>query len=257
VDEIEPDVIVNAAAYTAVDQAEDNPDLAYQVNAGAVESLATAAAKSGAWLLHYSTDYVFDGAGISAYRETDATNPLSIYGASKLAGENAIRASGARHLILRTSWVYGTRRSNFLRAILDRAQKHRGLRVVADQVGAPTGAELIADVTAHIIARMLRDPEETAEAQGLYHLAASGFATRFECAQQILREARACGVLLQSGLEDLAPIATQELNAKAKRPLNSRLATEKLANTFGICLPSWQEGVNRAVRELVGRGLEC
>jgi dTDP-4-dehydrorhamnose reductase len=250
---IEPDVIVNAAAYTAVDRAEEEIETAYTVNARAVEMLAREAARRGIWFVHYSTDYVFDGHKPQPYVEDDVTNPVSVYGASKLAGEKAIHESGARHLVFRTSWIYAAHGNNFIKTVLRLARAQDALRVVADQTGAPTGAELIADATAIILGRLLRDPGPDNTLSGIYHLTAAGHTSWHGLAQAVLTEAVNCGAQLRACAENVVAIGTADYPTKARRPANSRLATDKLRRTFGIHLPDWREGVARVVRELVAR----
>jgi len=238
-----PDLIVNAGAHTAVDRAESESALAHTINAEAVAALAAEAAKSGAWLLHYSTDYVFDGSGTRAWREDDPTGPLSVYGRSKLAGEAAIRASGCRHLIFRTSWVYAARGGNFAKTMLRLAAERERLTVIADQVGAPTGAELIADVSAHAIRAALAAPTLA----GTYHLAAGGETSWHGYASFVIEEARRLGLALK--VAEIAPIPTTEYPTPARRPLNSRLDTTRLRTAFGLVLPDWRLGVARMLRE--------
>ncbi len=240
-----PDVIVNAAAYTAVDRAESDAALAHAINAEAVGMLAQEAEALGAWLLHYSTDYVFDGSGSRAWREDDTTAPLSVYGRSKLAGEKAIRASGCQHLIFRTSWVYAARGGNFARTMLRLAAERERLVVIDDQQGAPTGAELIADLSAHALRAAVGDPALA----GTYHLAAAGETSWHGYAGFVVAEARALGVALR--VEEIAPIATSEYPTPAIRPLNSRLDCERLRSSFGLALPDWRVGVARMLREIL------
>ncbi len=240
-----PDVIVNAAAYTAVDRAESDAALAHAINAEAVGMLAQEAEALGAWLLHYSTDYVFDGSGSRAWREDDTTAPLSVYGRSKLAGEKAIRASGCQHLIFRTSWVYAARGGNFARTMLRLAAERERLVVIDDQQGAPTGAELIADLSAHALRAAVGDPALA----GTYHLAAAGETSWHGYARFVVAEARALGVALR--VEEIAPIATSEYPTPAIRPLNSRLDCERLRSSFGLALPDWRVGVARMLREIL------
>lgn len=249
-----PDVIVNAGAYTAVDQAEEDAARAYAVNAKAVEVLAGEAARRGIPLVHYSTDYVFDGLKAEPYGEDDAPNPLSVYGASKLAGERSLRASGAPHLILRTSWVYAARGRNFVRTMLRLARERDELRVVADQVGAPTGAELIADVTALILGRLRNEIRAWDEAGGTYHLTATGYTSWHGLAQAVLTEALKLGARLRAKPDRVTAIATADYPTRARRPANSRLATDRLRHTFGLFLPDWREGVTRTVREILAQG---
>jgi len=242
-----PNVIVNAAAYTAVDKAESESEQAQRINAEAVAVLAQEAHKLGAWLVHYSTDYVFDGSGATAWQETAAVGPLSVYGASKLAGEQVIQASGCKHLIFRTSWAYAARGNNFAKTILRLAQERDSLNVIADQFGAPTGAELLADVTAHA----LRSVQQQPELAGLYHLAAAGETNWYSYARFVLERAEAAGIVLKVAPSQLRSIASSAYQTAAKRPLNSRLNTEKLQNTFALQLPDWQTGVARMLTEIL------
>lgn len=244
-----PDIIVNAAGYTAVDRAESEPALANVVNATAPAVLAEEAAARSAWLLHYSTDYVFDGSGSAPWREDAPTNPLSVYGRSKLDGEEAIRASGCRHLILRTSWVYAARGGNFARTMLKLAQEREQLRVIADQFGAPTGAELLADVSAHL----LRAAPHLTGTTGTYHLAASGRTSWHGYATHVLAFARAAGVPLKVTPEAIEAIPTSAYPTPARRPLNSCLDTTRLRERFGLTLPDWRQGVDRMLTEVLGR----
>ncbi|MGH8547307.1 MAG: dTDP-4-dehydrorhamnose reductase [Methylococcales bacterium] len=243
---IKPAVMVNAAAYTAVDEAEQEPDLAFAINAVAPEVLAGEAACCGAWLVHYSTDYVFDGSGDKPWRECEPTSPLSVYGRSKLAGDQAIQASGCRYMIFRTCWVYGARGGNFIRTILRLAQERDQLKIIDDQIGAPTGAELLADVTAHALRMAMLRPEIA----GLYHLSASGEVSWYGYACFVLETARKLGLSVKVGTRGLEAIAASEYPSRAKRPLNSRLDTGKLQNTFDLYLPPWQAGVARMLHEL-------
>jgi dTDP-4-dehydrorhamnose reductase len=245
-----PDVIVNAAAYTAVDKAESEPDLARTINVLAPEVLAREAQKLGSWLIHYSTDYVFDGSGSKPWVETDPTGPLSVYGSTKLKGEEAIRASGCKHLIFRTSWVYAARGGNFVRTMLRLAQERDHLTVIDDQIGAPTGADLLADVTTHAIRRALSQPELS----GLYHLAAGGETSWYSYACYVLNLARQAGIELKVAEENVFPVPTSAFPLPAKRPLNSRLDTKKLQTTFDVHLPLWQTGVTRMLEEVLVSG---
>ncbi|MEW6561325.1 MAG: dTDP-4-dehydrorhamnose reductase [Pseudomonadota bacterium] len=246
----QPDVIVNAAAYTAVDKAETEAELAQRINAAAPQVLADHAAQTGAWLVHYSTDYVFDGTNAAAYAETDAPKPQSAYGRSKLAGEEAIAASGCRHLILRTSWVYAARGSNFAKTMLRLAAERDSLRVVADQIGAPTSAELIADTTALMLHLLRSDAALAQRASGLYHLTAQGSTSWHGYAQFVLAQAAARGMALRCTPDAVQPIATADYPLPAPRPANSRLACGKLQTTFGLTLPPWQTQVQRLIDEL-------
>ena len=240
-----PDVIVNAAAHTAVDKAQGEPDLATRLNAEAPAVLAREAAALGAALVHYSTDYVFDGSGEVPWAEDAPTGPLSIYGQSKLAGEEAIRASGCRHLILRTSWVYAARGGNFAKTMLRLGSERERLTVVDDQWGAPTGAELIADVSAHAVRQLHRQPELA----GTYHLAAGGFTTWFAYAQHVFDLARRLAPELKLAVKEVAPVPTEAFPLPAPRPRNSRLDTRRLQAAFGLVLPPWQQGVERMLAE--------
>jgi dTDP-4-dehydrorhamnose reductase len=244
-----PDVIVNAAAYTAVDTAEREAVRARLVNATAPGMLAEAAAATGAWLVHFSTDYVFDGSGDSAWREEDPTGPLNVYGQTKLEGEELIRRSNCRHLIFRTSWVYASRGRNFLRTMLRLASEREQLKVVADQHGTPTSAELIADVTAHA----LRAAMQGQGLAGTHHLAATGTTSWHEYALLAIRIARDAGHQVRLADEAITPCQTPDFPTSARRPHNSRLSTQKLREAFGLTLPSWQEGVARVVLELCGK----
>lgn len=240
---LKPDIIVNAAAYTAVDQAESEPNLTQLINVEAPRVLAEEAAKIGAWLLHYSTDYVFNGSGNRPWSEGDDSEPLNQYGKSKLAGEQAIQNSGCKYLIFRTSWVYGSKGNNFAKTMLRLASDRQTLSVINDQVGAPTSAALLADCTAHALLKAIHNPELV----GLYHLAASGQTTWYNYAKFVIEQ-------VQSGSRKLAvteinPIRTSEYPTSATRPHNSRLNTDKFHNTFGLTLPEWQQGVLRMLDE--------
>ena len=243
--DVAPDVIVNAAAYTAVDKAESEPALAHAINALAPGMLAQEAKRCGAWLVHFSTDYVFDGSGKQAWLETDAAAPLSVYGASKLAGEQAIMAAACQHLIFRTSWVYGARGNNFAKTMLKLAQERDSLKVVNDQIGAPTGADLLADVTAHAISTALQQPNVS----GLYHLVASGETSWHEYATLVIEYARQAGLPIKVAQTAIHAVPSSEFATVAKRPLNSRLNTSKLQRTFNLYLPDWQTGVTRMLDE--------
>lgn len=247
---IAPDVIINAAAYTAVDKAESEPELVRTINALTPGMLAQEARKLGSWLIHYSTDYVFDGSGSKPWLETDPTAPLSVYGSTKLAGEEAIRATGCHHLIFRTSWVYAARGGNFARTMLRLAQERERLTVIDDQIGAPTGADLLADVTAHAI----RTGRQRPELSGLYHLAAAGETSWHSYACFVLDHARQAGIELKTTTENVLPIPTSAFPLPARRPMNSRLDTSKLQTTFNLHLPLWQTGVARMLDEILGSG---
>lgn len=244
---IRPEAIVNAAAYTAVDRAEDEPGLAHTINAVAPGALARAAREVGALMVHYSTDYVFDGSGQRPWREADAAAPLNVYGRSKLDGERLIQAAGGRHLILRTSWVYSARGSNFPRTMLRLAGERTQLQVVDDQVGAPTGADLLADVTAHALRATMQRPELA----GLYHVSAAGETSWCGYARYVLEQAANAGVQLQAGASAVQAVPSSQFPAAATRPLNSRLDTSRLRDRFGLTLPQWQPGVARMLSEIL------
>lgn len=247
---IAPDIIVNAAAHTAVDKAESDKELARTLNALAPTTLAMEAKRSNAWLIHYSTDYVFDGSGNQAWKETDTTGPLNVYGATKLEGEQFIRQSGCKHLIFRTSWVFGTRGGNFAKTILRLAQEKESLNIINDQIGAPTGAELLADITAHAI-RMAQTQPELA---GLYHLAADGETSWHGYAKMVVEAAQNAGISMWMTPEDVKPVPTTSYPTPAQRPLNSRLDCSKFKTAFGLNLPHWQIGVKRMLDEVLGSG---
>ena len=245
-----PDIIVNAAAYTAVDQAEMEPARAQRINSGAVAVMAEEMQRNDGWLVHYSTDYVFDGTSAAPYVETDAPAPQSVYGRTKLAGERAIAEAGCRHLIFRTSWVYSAHGGNFARTMLRLASARAELKVVCDQVGAPTGAELIADVTALTLQRLRFDPALAARASGIYHLTASGAASWHGYAQWLVREAARGGAALKVTPERVLPVTSAQYPVAAARPANSQLDTTKLCASFGLTLPAWQAGVMRLLAQL-------
>lgn len=245
IDALRPTIIVNAAAYTAVDKAEQEPEFAHAVNARAPAVLAAAAQEVGALLVHFSTDYVFDGSGQAPWTETAPAQPLSTYGQTKLEGEQCIRANCERHLIFRTSWVHSARSNNFAKTMLRLAQEREQLRVIDDQIGAPTGAELIADVTAHAVRQALQDTQLT----GLYHLAAAGEVSWHGYARFVLDTARELQPTLALRMREMMPIPTSAYPTPARRPLNSRLDTSHLRRTFGLSLPPWQAGVRRMLAE--------
>jgi len=247
--EVAPDVIVNAAAHTAVDKAEAEPDLASTINARAPAVLAEEAARLGAWLVHYSTDYVFDGSGERPWLETDAPAPLGVYGQTKLAGELAIGHRCDKHLIFRTSWVYAARGNNFARTMLRLAAERDHLRVIADQIGAPTGAELLADVTAHAI----RSARQRPELAGLYHLAAGGETSWHGYARHVVEQARRAGQPIRVAAEAVEAVPASAYPLPAPRPANSRLDTGKLRSAFALNLPDWQSGVDRMLEEILGQ----
>lgn len=245
---VAPEVIVNAAAHTAVDKAESEPELARTINAIAPGVLADEAQKLGTWLVHYSTDYVFNGSGEKPWQETDATGPLSVYGQTKLEGEQAV-ARCAKHLIFRTSWVYAARGANFAKTMLRLAREREQLKVISDQVGAPTGAELLADVTAHAIRAVQTQPELA----GLYHLAAGGETSWHGYARFVIEYARRAGQPVSVSPEAIEAIPTSAYPTPAQRPLNSRLDTRKLQAAFGLSLPDWSSGVERMLVEVFGQ----
>ena len=245
---VKPDVIVNAAAHTAVDKAESEPEFARSLNALAPGVLAAEAQKIGAWLIHYSTDYVFDGSGSAPWQESDATGPLSVYGQTKLEGEQAV-ATNPKHITLRTSWVYAARGGNFAKTMLRLASERESLTVIDDQFGAPTSAELLADVTAHVIRAAMQKPELA----GLYHCVAAGETNWHGYAKFVLQTAQALGHTLKAGPEQVAATSTASYPTPAQRPLNSRLNTSKLQQAFGLTLPHWQTGVARMLTEITGK----
>ncbi len=246
--EVAPHWIVNAAAHTAVDKAESESDLARAINATAPGVLAREAAATGAWLMHYSTDYVFDGSGSTARAEDAPTGPLGVYGTTKLEGEELIRASGCQHLIFRTSWVYAARGGNFARTMLKLAQERDALKVIDDQIGAPTGADLLADLTAHAMRSVALQPQHG----GTYHAVASGHTSWHGYATHVIENARSRGVPIRVAREAIAAVPTSAFPTPARRPANSRLDTQKLRNTFGLRLPDWQSGVDRMLAEVLG-----
>ena len=244
---VQPHIIVNAAAHTAVDKAESEPELARQINALAPAALAQAATELGAWMVHYSTDYVFNGSGDKPWTESDATAPLSVYGQTKLEGEQAV-AITRKHLIFRTSWVYAARGGNFAKTMLRLASERDALNVIDDQFGAPTSAELLADVTTHALRAALRRPELA----GLYHCVAAGETTWCGYARYVLAQAQALGGTLKAGPEQVAPTSTANYPTPARRPLNSRLDTTRLQTAFDLVMPPWQQGVTRMLTEIKG-----
>ncbi|MCK9366210.1 MAG: dTDP-4-dehydrorhamnose reductase [Metallibacterium scheffleri] len=254
-DEAAPDVIVNAAAYTAVDRAEDEPALAQAINAGAPETLGRWAAAHGAAVIHYSTDYVFDGGGPRPWREDDTPAPRGVYGASKLAGEQALRASGAPHLILRTAWVYAARGHNFLRTMLRLAGERESLRVVNDQFGTPTPARLIANATAAMLARMAPRGDFTGDAAwGTYHLTASGHASWHGFAEALLQAAQRAGLIAR--MPELLAISSADYPTRAQRPAWSVLDCTRVQDVFALRLPDWQTALDAVIGELAGCGAQ-
>jgi dTDP-4-dehydrorhamnose reductase len=248
---VAPQVIVNAAAYTAVDRAESEAETAFAINAVAPGVLGEEAQRIGARVVHYSTDYVYDGIKAGRYVESDSTNPLCVYGASKRDGDVALAASGAQHFIFRTSWVFGAHGANFVKTMLRLAAERDRLNVVADQVGAPTSAALIADVTAQALAQAQYRPA-TDLPTGVYHLVADGETSWHGFAQEVIRGALARGAELKMEAEAVRAIATADYPLPAKRPANSRLDTTRLANTFGLVMPPWQAGLDHVLSQLIG-----
>ena len=246
-----PGAIINAAAYTAVDKAESEPDLAFAINASAPGIMAEEARTAGIPLIHYSTDYAYAGTKQDAHVETDSTAPQSVYARSKVAGDDAILASGANAVILRTSWVFAARGANFLRTILRHAADKEAMRIVSDQHGAPTSAELLADVTAHLLAHIYRRKSDITQPYGLFHCTAAGETTWHGYASFIVSEARKLGANLKLTPERIEPIPTEAYPLPAPRPKNSRLDCSKLERTFGLRMPPWEWHVRRALRELL------
>ncbi|MFZ2856024.1 dTDP-4-dehydrorhamnose reductase [Acidovorax sp.] len=244
---VRPDVIVNAAAHTAVDKAESEPDLARTLNATAPGVLAQEAHQLGAWLVHYSTDYVFDGSGSQPWKETDAPAPLNIYGQTKLEGEQLIAKHCPKHLIFRTSWVYAARGGNFAKTMLRVGSERERLTVIDDQWGAPTGADLIADITAHAIRHLRQRPQDA----GLYHLVAGGETNWHQYAKYVLAQAQQAQAATNIKATEVAPVPTSAFPTPARRPHNSRLDTAPLQATFGLTLPHWQQGVARMLTEVL------
>ena len=243
---LKPDVLVNAAAYNAVDKAETEKELAHLINAIAPQVMAEEMSRLGGWLVHYSTDYVFDGSGNRPWQETDTASPLNYYGQTKLAGEKAIKEVNCKHLILRTSWVYGVKGDNFAKTMLQLARDRKLMSVIDDQVGAPTGAQLLSDMTAHAISHAMK----LRELSGIYHLTAAGQTTWYEYARYVIEQARNGGVELQ--VTDIKPIPTSAYPTPTRRPLNSRLDTGKFQKTFSCTLPGWQDGVSTLVDQIIG-----
>ena len=243
---VAPQIIVNAAAHTAVDKCESEPEVARALNAESPAVLAREAQLLGAWLMHYSTDYVFDGSGSTPWVEDSPTGPLSVYGQTKLEGEQAIRASGCAHLILRTSWVYAARGGNFAKTMLKLARERDKLTVIDDQIGAPTGAELLADLSAHA----LRTALQRADVAGTYHAVAEGETSWHGYARHVIEFARAAGQPIKVASDAILPVPTSAFPTPARRPANSRMNTRKLQQTFGLALPGWQSGVERMLTEV-------
>lgn len=249
---IKPNWIVNAAAYTAVDSAERDDKIAHCVNSESVGIIAEEAKKIGAWLIHYSTDYVYDGYKIAEYTETDEVNPLSVYGKTKLAGEKLIQESRCNYLIFRTSWVFSARGNNFAKTIMKLAREREELGIVADQYGAPTSAELIADVSALCVQQINANEQKfSLNGKGIYHLVASGEASWYSFAQYVIDKAVQSGVSLKATSQQVKPISTGEYPLPAQRPLNSRLCTNKITEVFSINLPHWSTYVDRMLEEII------
>lgn len=249
VEAVRPDAVVNAAAHTAVDKAESEPERARTINALAPEAIARAARKVGAAVVHYSTDYVFDGSGSRPWREEDATGPLNVYGRTKLEGEQRLAAAQPLHLVLRTSWVYASRGGNFARTMLRLAGERDRLTVVDDQIGAPTGADLLADVTAHALRELLRDPAKA----GTYHVTASGETSWHAYARFVVGMALQGGAVLKATPDCIDPVPSSAFRTPAARPHNSRLDTARLRAAFGLHLPPWERGVARMLQEILER----
>ncbi len=248
---VEPQVIVNAAAHTAVDKAESEPEFARALNALAPGVLAREAAALGAWMVHYSTDYVFDGSGTAPWREDSPTGPLSVYGRTKLEGEQLIAESGCKHLIFRTSWLYAARGGNFAKTMLRLAAERDRLTVIDDQIGAPTGADLLADITAHAIGTVHQQGQRP-ELAGTYHAVAAGTTSWHGYAKHVIEFARAAGRPIQVAADAIVPVPTSAFPTPAKRPTNSRLDTTRLRTAFDLTLPRWDQGVDRMLTEILG-----
>lgn len=252
--ELKPDIIVNAAAWTAVDKAEIEPEQAMLLNCGLPSVLATVAAKLNAWLVHYSSDYVYPGSGTTLWQETDATGPLSVYGKSKLAGDKAIQANCSKYLIFRTSWVYAARGTNFLLTMLKLAKSRESLSVVSDQIGAPTPARLIAQVTTlalHQILWLEQQGQDAKEYAGLYHLASNGHCSWYDFAVEIFRLAEEHGIPLVLNPKQVKAITSADFPTQAQRPLNSRLNLHKIEQTFGLQLPCWKQQLALTFNECI------
>jgi len=246
---VAPDVIVNAAAHTAVDKAESEAELVRTINALASGVLAQEARIANAWLIHYSTDYVFDGSGDKPWQENDTVAPLNVYGSTKLEGEQLIQQSGCNHLIFRTSWVYGARGGNFAKTMLRLAKERESLSIIDDQVGAPTGADLLADITAHAIRTVRQRPDLS----GLYHLVAGGETSWHGYASFVIDFARRAGITLKVAPDAIKPVPTSAFPTPATRPHNSRMETTKLQQAFDLHLPLWQNGVSRMLAEILDK----
>ncbi|MDP1679194.1 MAG: dTDP-4-dehydrorhamnose reductase [Candidatus Nitrotoga sp.] len=249
--QLRPDIIVNASAYTAVDKAESEPQIAYLINAAVPSVLAEEAASIGALIVHYSTDYVFDGMQPGWYVEDDIPNPQSVYGTSKLAGENGIAAAGCRNLVFRTSWVFGAHGGNFAKTILRLAKERESLRVIADQHGAPTSAHLIADVTAQVIVRYWNEVNRESFPYGIYHLVAAGETTWYEYAKYVIAYAEKTGIALRLKSSAIEAIPSIDYPLPAPRPSNSKLNSGKLRKTFGLILPDWHQDMVHVLEKII------
>ena len=249
--QLRPDIIVNASAYTAVDKAESEPQAAYLINAAVPSALAEEAAAIDALLIHYSTDYVFDGMQAGWYVEDDIPNPQSVYGASKLAGENGIAAVGCRNLIFRTSWVFGAHGGNFAKTILRLAKERESLNVIADQYGAPTSAHLIADVTAQVIVRYWNEVNRESFSYGIYHLVAAGETTWYDYAKYVIDYAEKIGIDLRLKSSAIEAIPSINYPLPAPRPFNSRLDSGKLRKTFDLTLPDWHQDMVPVLEKII------
>ena len=245
--QVKPKIIVNAAAHTAVDKAESEPELVRTINAKAPGVIAQEAQHLGSWMVHYSTDYVFDGSGERAWKESDQAAPLSVYGQTKWEGEQLVAANCSKHLIFRTSWVYAARGGNFAKTMLRLAKERDSLSVIDDQIGAPTGADLLADITALALRQVQIQPDLS----GLYHLVASGYTSWHGYASLVIEQARQAGIVLKTPQNAIHKIATEAYPTPARRPINSRLDTSKLQAAFQVHLPSWQQGVSRMLTEIL------
>lgn len=245
--QVKPSIIVNAAAHTAVDKAESEPELARTINATAPGIIAQEAQRLGAWMVHYSTDYVFDGSGEQAWTESDQPAPLSVYGQTKWEGEQLVAGHCSKHLIFRTSWVYAARGGNFAKTMLRLAKERDSLNVIDDQIGAPTGADLLADITTLALRQVQTQPELA----GLYHLVARGYTSWHGYASLVIEQARQAGIMLKTPQNAIHKIATEAYPTPARRPINSRLDTSKLQTAFQVHLPAWQHGVTRMLTEII------
>ena len=245
--QVKPKIIVNAAAHTAVDKAESEPELARIINATAPGVIAQEAQRLGSWMVHYSTDYVFDGSGERAWTESDQPAPLSVYGQTKWEGEQLVAANCSKHLIFRTSWVYAARGANFAKTMLRLAKERDSLNVIDDQIGAPTGADLLADITALALRQVQTQPDLA----GLYHLVASGHTSWHGYASLVIEQTRQAGIALKTSPNAINKIATKDYPTPARRPINSKLDTSKLQTAFQVHLPSWQQGVTRMLAEII------